>query len=225
MEMVSHLCKERVTLRITNDAMIFINAGFARSNGIFMQISLVVQEFFSTFTMAGVSEEFNEICMEFDKDYLFRSINPKERATKIRLTKIGNIPHIKVEQKTSAIVHEMPVDLIPIRQWKHYAMPAIDDHLLYLKTIRANQRGELHLVGDMDVVQVGIHLSRLTCPRLDNAGDGDEGNASTFYEVCVDIRSVHSLLRSIVPGKMAVFSIEQEEASLTRTNIRRVIRW
>uniref|UniRef100_A0A915BIR8 Checkpoint protein n=1 Tax=Parascaris univalens TaxID=6257 RepID=A0A915BIR8_PARUN len=127
MEMVSHLCKERVTLRITNDAMIFINAGFARSNGIFMQISLVVQEFFSTFTMAGVSEEFNEICMEFDKDYLFRSINPKERATKIRLTKIGNIPHIKVEQKTSAIVHEMPVDLIPIRQWKHYAMPAIDD--------------------------------------------------------------------------------------------------
>lgn len=249
-EIVSRLCKERVTLRITNDAMIFVNADFIRSNGIFMQISLVVREFFSTFTMAGVSEEFNEIYMELDKDYLYRSINAKEQATKMRLTKIGNIPHIKVEQKTCAIVHEMPIDLIPTRQWKHYAMPAIDNVkvAIYLPplgtirslissiknmgmkflTIRANQRGELHLNGDMDAVQIGIYLSDLTCVRLDDRDGGDEGNASTFYEICVDIRSVHALMRSllpnftisrillrIVPGKMAIFSIEQDDASLT----------
>lgn len=59
--------------------------------------------------------------------FSLRSINAKEQATKMRLTKIGNIPHIKVEQKTCAIVHEMPIDLIPTRQWKHYAMPAIDN--------------------------------------------------------------------------------------------------
>lgn len=54
-----------------------------------------------------------------------RSINIKEQSTKIRLTKIGNTPHLKVEQKTCSIVHEIPVELIPTRHWKSNDIPNI----------------------------------------------------------------------------------------------------
>ncbi|VDM26161.1 unnamed protein product [Toxocara canis] len=199
--------------------------------------------------MAGVSEEFNEIYMELDKDYFYRSINPKEQATKLRLTKIGDTPHIKVEQRTCSVVHQMPIDLIPTRHWKHYAVPAIEGAkaAIYLPplstirslisslknigvkflTIRGNQRGELHLSGDVDVAQIGVYFSDLACGTLTVPGDDGDGNANRFYEIRVDIRSVHSLLRSIlpnftisrillriVPEKMAIFSIDQEDALL-----------
>ncbi|VDK50865.1 unnamed protein product [Anisakis simplex] len=198
-ETVSRLCKEKVTLRITSTSVSFINADLIRSNGVFMQISLV----------------------------------------NMRLTKIGNTPHVKVEQKSFGVVHEMPVDLIPTRQWKHYAIPNIDGatvaiYLPPLGTIRSlisslknmgikhllirgNQSGQLQLSGDVDTAQIGVYFSDLTCSSLNNNNDGNNdllNDPNKYHAVCVDIRSVNGLMRRIVPDKMAIFSIDQEDASL-----------
>lgn len=84
-------------------------------------------EFFSTYIMGGVSEEFNEIYLEVEKDYLFKSMNVKDRSTKIRLIKLGNVPHLKVEQRSCGMTHELPVLLIPTKYWKAYDMPALNN--------------------------------------------------------------------------------------------------
>uniref|UniRef100_A0A0N5AGG0 DNA repair protein RAD51 homolog 3 n=1 Tax=Syphacia muris TaxID=451379 RepID=A0A0N5AGG0_9BILA len=214
-ETTSKLCKERVVLHIAQNSFIFTSSERNHVDGSFFEISLNTNEFFSTLTMAGVSEEFDEIFMEFGKDLLFRCINPKEQTSKIRLTKIRNLPHLKIELKSLAVTHEMPVDLIPTRQWKQYIIPEIVGvkvavflpQLYILRSLissvknmglkyiifQGNQSGELYLIGDMDNVSIQIYFSNLSCFPLDDA----DGDPNLFHEVRVSVREVFTFLRSI----------------------------
>ncbi|KAK6102643.1 Hus1-like family protein [Brugia pahangi] len=206
-------------------------------------------EFFSTYIMGGVSEEFNEIYMEVEKDYLFRSMNVKDRSTKIRLVKLGNVPHLKVEQKSCGMVHELPVILISTKYWKTYDMPTLDNisvalYLPPLSTIRSlvisfknmgvkymeikgNQEGELQFCGDLDMANIVVHFSNLSVVSLHNSHVNNADGPGVLRTVRVDIKAIYHFLRSftnvftmsrillkIVPEKMAVFSVEQNEASL-----------
>lgn len=214
-ETISKLCKDRVVLRITRDSFALISAEHNHASGCFFEIALNTNEFFSTFTMAGVSEEFDEIFMELNKDSFFRSINPKEQTSKIRLTKIGNLPHLKVELKSFAVIHEMPVDLIPTRQWKQYNTPSVTGvkvavylpSLIVLRnlfssvknmglkhlTLQGNQRGELYINGDMDAASIQIYFSGLSNSSVD---EPDE-DPNVFHEVRVPVREVYPFFRSV----------------------------
>ncbi|EFO20245.1 hypothetical protein LOAG_08241 [Loa loa] len=199
--------------------------------------------------MGGVSEEFNEIYMEVEKDYLFKSMNVKDRSTKIRLVKPGNVPHLKVEQRSCGMTHELPVVLIPTKYWKTYDMPALNNisvalYLPPLSTIRSlvtsfknmgvkyleikgSRKGELQFCGDLDMANIVVHFSNLSVVSLENGHVSDTDDPGVLRTVRVDIRAVYHLLRSfpslftmsrtllrIVPEKMVVFSVEQNEASL-----------
>ncbi|KAM3722899.1 Checkpoint protein [Dirofilaria immitis] len=244
-EFVSKLCKDKVTLRITSDTIYLLNPCPLANDGNYLQITLNVAEFFSTYIMGGVSEEFNEIYMEVEKDYLSRSMNVKDRSTKIRLVKLGNVPHLKVEQRSCGMTYELPVVLIPTKYWKTYDMPALNNisialYLPPLSTVRnlvtsfknmgikymvikGNQKGELRFCGDLDMANIVVHFSNLSVVLLQN----DRDDADVLQTVRVDIRAVYLFLRSfsslftmsrillrIVPEKMAIFSVEQNEASL-----------
>ncbi|KAK6102642.1 Hus1-like family protein [Brugia pahangi] len=248
-EFVAKLCKDKVTLRITSDAIYLLNPSSLANNGNYLQITLNVAEFFSTYIMGGVSEEFNEIYMEVEKDYLFRSMNVKDRSTKIRLVKLGNVPHLKVEQKSCGMVHELPVILISTKYWKTYDMPTLDNisvalYLPPLSTIRSlvisfknmgvkymeikgNQEGELQFCGDLDMANIVVHFSNLSVVSLHNSHVNNADGPGVLRTVRVDIKAIYHFLRSftnvftmsrillkIVPEKMAVFSVEQNEASL-----------
>ncbi|OZC08460.1 Hus1-like protein [Onchocerca flexuosa] len=231
-----------MTLRITPDAIYLLNPCPLANNGNYLQITLNVgkskysAEFFSTYIMGGVSEEFNEIYMEVGKDYLFRSMNVKDRSTKIRLVKLGNIPHLKVEQRSYGMTYELPIVLIPTKYWKTYDMPALNNisvalYLPSLSTIRnlvtsfknmgvkyleikGNQKGELQFCGDLDMANIVVHFSNLSVVSLQNDDVNDVNDPGVLQIVRIDIRAVHLFLRSIVPEKMAIFSLEQNEASL-----------
>ncbi|VDK64446.1 unnamed protein product [Onchocerca ochengi] len=248
-EFVAKLCKDKVTLRITPDAIYLLNPCPLANNGNYLQITLNVAEFFSTYIMGGVSEEFNEIYMEVGKDYLFQSMNVKDRSTKIRLVKLGNIPHLKVEQRSCGMTYELPIVLIPTKYWKTYDMPALNNisvalYLPSLSTIRnlvtsfknmgvkymeikGNQKGELQFCGDLDMANIVVHFSNLSVASLQNDHANDANDPGVLKIVRIDIRAVHLFLRSfsslftasrillsIVPEKMAIFSLEQNEASL-----------
>ncbi|VDN03996.1 unnamed protein product [Thelazia callipaeda] len=199
--------------------------------------------------MSGVSEEQNEIYMEIDKDYLFRSVYAKDRSTKIRLVRLGIIPHLKVEQKSCDMVHDIPVFLIPTKYWKTYDIPALNNVqvALYLPslstvrnlvnsfknmgvkymTIKGNQEGELQFCGDLDSTNIAVYFSNLQNVCLQDGDDCDRNELRVLRRVRVDIKAVHTFLRSlstgftvlrillrIVPEKMAIFSVEQNEASV-----------
>uniref|UniRef100_A0A0R3S312 DNA repair protein RAD51 homolog 3 n=1 Tax=Elaeophora elaphi TaxID=1147741 RepID=A0A0R3S312_9BILA len=263
-EFISKLCKDKVTLRITSDAVYLLNP-CPSTNGDYLQITLNVAEFFSTYIMGGVSEEFNEIYMEVEKDHLFESMNVKDRSTKIRLIKLDNVPHLKVEQRSCGMTHELPVILIPTKYWKSYDMPALSNisvtlHLPPLSTVRSlvtsfknmgvkymeikgSQEGELQFCGDLDMANIAVHFSNLSAASLkDGHGSFCSKENETVYScipvddadgqdvlqtVRIDIRAVYLFLRSfstlftmsrillrIIPQKMAVFSVEQNETSL-----------
>ncbi|VDK76573.1 unnamed protein product [Litomosoides sigmodontis] len=189
-EFVAKLCKEKVTLRITSNAIYLLNPCPLANNGNYLQVALNVAEFFSTYIMGGVSEEFNEIYMEVEKDYLFRSLSVKDRSTKIRLVKLGNVPHLKVEQRSCGMTHDLPVILIPTKYWKTYDMPALNNIsvMLYLPSlstvrslvtsfknmgvkyveIKGSQKGELQFCGDLDMANIAVHFSNLSAASLQN---------------------------------------------------------
>ncbi|VDM08206.1 unnamed protein product [Wuchereria bancrofti] len=223
-EFIAKLCKDKVTLRITSDTMYLLNPSSLANNGNYLQITLNVAEFFSTYIMGGVSEEFNEIYMEVEKDYLFRSMNVKDRSTKIRLVKLGNVPHLKVEQRSCGMTHELPVALYlpPLSTIRSLVISFKNMGVKYME-IKGNQEGELQFCGDLDMANIVVHFSNLSVVSLDNGHDGP----GVLRTVRVDIRAIYLFLRSfsnlftvsrillkIVPEKMAVFSVEQNEASL-----------
>ncbi|KAL4003787.1 Hus1-like family protein [Acanthocheilonema viteae] len=248
-EFVAKMCKDKVTLRITPDAFYLLNPCPLANNGNYLQITLNVAEFFSTYIMGGVSEEFNEIYMEVEKDYLFKSMNVKDRSTKIRLIKLGDVPHLKVEQRSCGMTHELPVVLIPTKYWKTYDMPALNNisvslYLPPLSTVRSlvtsfknmgvkyieikgSQENELQFCGDLDMANIAIYFSNLSAVSLQNGYVIDADDPGALRTVRVDIKAIYFFLRSfsalftmsqillrIVPEKMAVFSVEQNDASL-----------
>ncbi|MFH4983790.1 hypothetical protein AB6A40_010499 [Gnathostoma spinigerum] len=250
LETVCKLCKDRLTVRIDERSVHLINADFLRSNGTYLQITLHATEFFSTYIMGGVSSECNEIVMELDKDHLLRSTTAaRDQSIKIRLTKIGCIPHLKIEQKLNAVVHEIPIELIPTKQWRSSLPPdksgvkvslflpplsTFRSLIVSLKNmgakhlmIKANRHGELQISGDMESAEVSIYFSDLSTSVSEQSElVGDETN-NTMFTVRVDIRAVYALFRSllanftlsrtrlrIIPEKMAIFSIDQADATL-----------
>lgn len=122
-------------LRLCTDRFHFIispeNMG---QRGAMVWCTLDQTHFFSEYSMKGVTEEDNEIYLEFAPDMLMKALNSLKfsqvaKSVKIKLTnKTYPCLTFEVELPSSAMhsricVHDVPVNTIPRRDWPDYRPP------------------------------------------------------------------------------------------------------
>lgn len=120
-------------LRLTPDELCF-NVGDERIPVLWAV--LLQQHFFAEYIMNGVSEQENEIYLEFDASMFARSLNSLRamaRSVKIKLTNKRQ-PCLTFEIDLSTVsvdsrqcVHDVPVKLIPRKEWPEHKMPDIPE--------------------------------------------------------------------------------------------------
>lgn len=128
---LSRLC----VLRLCTDRFHFIispeNMG---QHGAMVWCTLDQSHFFSEYNMKGVTEEDNEIYLEFAPDMLMKALNSLKfsqvaKSVKIKLTnKMYPCLTFEVELPSTALhsricVHDVPVNTIPRRDWQDYKTP------------------------------------------------------------------------------------------------------
>lgn len=131
----SKMSKECV-LRITQDRVYVISSE---------AISVVVKptawaeidkdKLFDEYNMDGVSEEENEIYVEFSPDTLHKNLTTLKsssvRGLKVKLTKKNTGPNLTFEVKLGLgltlrqVNHDVPVQLVPRKYWSDYAKPIL----------------------------------------------------------------------------------------------------
>lgn len=184
---ISRMAKYCV-LRLTSDELCF-NVGDERIPVLWAVLSQ--QYFFSEYIMNGVSEQENEIYLEVDASMFARSLNSLRvtaRSVKIKLTNKRQ-PCLTFEIDLSSMsmdsrqcVHDVPVLLIPRKEWPEHKMPDIPEfdislevpQMRYLRhivdrmknmssqlTVTANKCGTLIIKIDVDYATVSTHFKGL----------------------------------------------------------------
>lgn len=120
-------------LRLTPDELCF-NVGDERIPVLWAVLSQA--HFFAEYVMSGVSEQENEIYLEFDASMFARSLNSLRataRSAKIKLTNKRQ-PCLTFEIDLSSLavdtrqcVHDVPVTLVPRKEWPEHRMPDIPE--------------------------------------------------------------------------------------------------
>jgi len=148
-------------LRLTQDELCF-NVGDERIPVLWAVLSQ--RHFFAEYIMSGVSEQENEIYLEFDASMLARSLNSLRimaRSAKIKLTNKRQ-PCLTFEIDLSSMssvdsrqcVHDVPVKLIPRREWPEHKMPDIPEFDVS-QTVLMQQR-------DIDLAKVKLFLFQIS---------------------------------------------------------------
>ncbi|KAL6261724.1 hypothetical protein P5V15_006812 [Pogonomyrmex californicus] len=130
---ISRMAKYCV-LQLTPDELCF-NVGDERIPVLWAVLSQ--QYFFIEYIMNGVSEQENEIYLEFNASMFARSLNSLKamaRSMKIKLTNKQQ-PCLTFEIDLSSVasidsrqcVHDVPVKLIPRKEWPEHKMPDISE--------------------------------------------------------------------------------------------------
>ncbi|KAM8967028.1 checkpoint protein HUS1 [Pelodytes ibericus] len=183
------------TLRLTASNLYFIFTDKVANGGVGMWCELSQGNFFDEYQIEGVSVEHNEIYLQLVPENLSRALKTAQnaKAVKMKLTnKHFPCATVAVElpslPNTSRIVtHDLPVRVIPIRQWNDFKDPNIPDfdvsiYLPALKTmknvvermknlsnlmvIEANGNGEINLKIQTDLVSVSTHFKDMGNPPL-----------------------------------------------------------
>uniref|UniRef100_A0A7E4WC11 SCP2 domain-containing protein n=2 Tax=Panagrellus redivivus TaxID=6233 RepID=A0A7E4WC11_PANRE len=97
-----------VSVKILPDSLSFVCATGVR-DGFFMEIRMEQQEVFSAFHMEGLAPDNNAIVFEMDLTQLMQAMTIKEEATKWKLVKRNNLPHLAIEMRVNAILKYIPV--------------------------------------------------------------------------------------------------------------------
>lgn len=120
-------------LRLTTDELCF-NVGDERVPVLWAVLSQ--EHFFTEYIMNGVSEDENEIYLEFDTSMFARSLNSLKVMAKSMKIKLSNKrqPCLTFEIDLSSLaiesrqcVHDVPVRLVPRKEWLEYKMPVIPE--------------------------------------------------------------------------------------------------
>ncbi|XP_071550219.1 checkpoint protein HUS1 isoform X2 [Panulirus ornatus] len=225
---VARLAKSCV-LRITRERLFFIiNEAGAVGNSPGLWAELDQGHFFNEFNMEGVSPENNEIFVDLQPDKLSRTLNSLKsshaaaRSLKIKLTKKHSpcltleveLPSLTVHLRR--VVHDVPVQLIPRRQWHLYQEPEMPqfDASVYLPPLRqlkhvvermktlsayvtlaANRRGTLVISVSTDIVNVSTHFKHLAVPVWDGQEYSDEYEPEELHSATVDIKKLALFLQ------------------------------
>ncbi|XP_030828780.1 checkpoint protein HUS1 isoform X2 [Strongylocentrotus purpuratus] len=215
-------------LRITSDRMYFIlNDKVSKGH---LWCDLQALNLFSEFSMEGIAEDANEIYMEVNPDDLLRALKTAQTAksVKIKLTKKFS-PCLSLDVElpsrtghSRTITHDIPVIVMPRRQWEEYSEPTLPD----FDELSANQSGEMRLRVESEQVTVSTHFRNLENPDLDNAdSQNSQRDPTDLVGARVDIRKfIHFLsgqqlnpakiICSIVDNRVMHFFLLHEDLSI-----------
>lgn len=184
---ISRMAKYCV-LRLTPDELCF-NIGDERIPVLWAVLSQ--QYLFTEYIMSGVSEQENEIYLEFDASMFARSLNSLRimaKSVKIKLTNKRQ-PCLTFDIDLSSLcidsrqcVHDVPVRLVPRKEWQEHKMPDVPEFDISLEIpnlkclryivdrmknmssqliITANKCGTLILKIEVDYATVSTHFKGL----------------------------------------------------------------
>lgn len=215
---LSKLTKECV-MNISADKLIFIINEESSSSAPLVWAEIKSNIYFDTYTMEGVDAEHANIYLAFNPANLARSLAVISRGSvtyvKIKLTN-KQFPCLTVDiQLPSAnnvqnrqIVHDVPVDMIPRRDWGAYKMPHVPESQIVLTmpslrflrnlidkiknlspsiTFYANTNGELSIVAETDQATVASHYRNLEVKKVhydeNSENCGNRANTEKGMEV------------------------------------------
>ncbi|XP_046821611.1 checkpoint protein HUS1 [Vespa crabro] len=182
---ISKISKQCI-LRLTTDEISF-NIGYDNIPVLWAELSQ--SHFFTEYIMSGVSEEQNEIYLEFESSMLARSLSSlrlQSKSVKIKLTnKLQPCLTFEIELSSSNVesrqcVHDVPVRVVPRKEWTAYKVPDISEfdisidmpQLKYLRNIverMKNMSSHLTLTAD----KTGMFILRV---------ETDSANVSTHFQ-------------------------------------------
>ncbi|XP_072767086.1 checkpoint protein HUS1 isoform X2 [Anoplolepis gracilipes] len=184
---ISRMAKNCV-LRLTPDELCF-NIGDERIPVLWAVLSQ--QYLFTEYIMSGVSEQENEIYLEFDASMFARSLSSLRimaKSVKIRLTNkrqpclTFDIDLSSLSVDSRQCTHDVPVRVIPRKEWPEHKMPDVPEfdisleipNLKYLRCIVdrmknmssqlmiiANKSGTMILKIEVDYATVSTHFKGL----------------------------------------------------------------
>lgn len=129
---LSRLTKQ-CTLKLTPSELCF-SVGDDRVSMVWAELSQ--DHFFSEYVMTGVTEEQNEIYLEFDATMLARSLGSLRMTAKSVKMKLTNkrqpclsleieLPSLSIESRQC--LHDVPVRVVPRREWQEHQAPNIPE--------------------------------------------------------------------------------------------------
>ncbi|XP_021508607.1 checkpoint protein HUS1B [Meriones unguiculatus] len=177
-------------LRVSPDRLCFCPTGLLGEAQLWGEVRRRV---FHHFCMEGVSEKFNEIYLELVSEHLARAVKNAGSASSLKLQLTNKrrpcltvvVELASCPGHTRAMVHDLPVRVLPRRWWKECTEPPVwsSDVSVYLpalKTLKnmvermanvgsrvlveANLSGKLNLSVENDVVTIKSHFKNLGNP-------------------------------------------------------------
>ncbi|XP_054710746.1 checkpoint protein HUS1-like [Uloborus diversus] len=216
-------------LRIVPTHLYFVFNERITTGGTSLWCEIPEDHYFCEFNMEGLSEECNEIYLEFQLDNLataFRSAQAA-KSVKLKLTK-KHVPCLTLEVElpslhshSRVVVHDVPVLVIPRRLWEQFQEPTMIqyDVSIYMPsmkvmrsvaermknigtfmTMSASSDGEIHLRCETDTVTITTHFKDLNLTSVAAAPDGNRQLA----ECRIDVRKFNQFLmgQQINPAKV-----------------------
>lgn len=221
---VSHMAKT-CALRMTPTKLYFILADNAALGGVSIWCELIQSNFFEEYRIEG-KEESNNIYLELIPENLMRAMKSASsaQAVKIKLTK-KHAPCLTFEitlpsltSHTRSVVHDVPVGVIPERDWEDYKEPAMPefDVSIYMPSLTvvknviermknlsnflilaANQNGYMTLGIDTDLASVTTHFKNLDTPTWgDTSSQQRNRDPDKMAEARVDVKKLATFLHS-----------------------------
>ncbi|RMX52527.1 hypothetical protein pdam_00015540 [Pocillopora damicornis] len=221
---VSHMAKT-CALRMTPTKLYFILADNAALGRVSIWCELIQSNFFEEYRIEG-KEESNNIYLELIPENLMRAMKSASsaQAVKIKLTK-KHAPCLTFEitlpsltSHTRSVVHDVPVGVIPERDWEDYKEPAMPefDVSIYMPSLTvvknviermknlsnflilaANQNGYMTLGIDTDLASVTTHFKNLDTPTWgDTSSQQRNRDPDKMAEARVDVKKLATFLHS-----------------------------
>jgi len=171
-------------MRLTADKVYFILTDQNASGCPAVWCELEQESYFNEYNIEGVSQEQNEIFLEFIPDKVAKTLtvlkNGQIKSLKMKLTKKNNVPCLTFEVENERVaVHDVPVAVLPRKVWGEYKeppMPPFDVSICLpeLKKLR-------HLMERFKTLGQAVTITAGKQGKLSLKVESDEGVFSTHY--------------------------------------------
>jgi len=178
-------------LRLTADKLFFILTDQSAVGGPAVWAELEQETYFNEYNIEGVSQEQNEIYLEFVPDKLAKTLSSLKggsRSVKMKLTKKNDVPCLTFDIElsphpqplgTRTCIHDFPVQVLPRKVWSDYSEPSLPQFdisicLPELKKVK-------HLMERYKTLGQAVTVSANKQGKLSLKVESDEGVFSTHY--------------------------------------------
>ncbi|XP_003222273.1 checkpoint protein HUS1 isoform X3 [Anolis carolinensis] len=188
------------TLRFTVDKIYFILNDKVANGGVSMWCELNQENFFDEFQMEGVAAEDNEIYLELTSENFSRALKTAQNAKAVK---------VKLTNKQCPCL-TVAVELVSIYLPVMKTMKSVVDRMKNLSNsivIEANQKGEMNLKIETDLVSVATHFKDLGnppwVPEHASQNSTEKRHPETMAEARIDIKRLLQLLagQQVNPAK------------------------